>query len=178
MTTRAQWIKEATPFITKPKLIQDAPTWIIELAARYGRLANAKGLRTQTEFKMHALCSALDVMGVKQISDVWQYMVVHEHEEAREAKRALPKEPVPNVAKSNRPKACDVVFQLLSEKPVRTDTAIIAAVNAATFHDGFNAKQLAYYKSKFRRGLMKGQGGKPVAIEEQTVGKQLVHGGD
>lgn len=163
--TRNQWIEEYKKRFNLKEGLNEAPTWIIELAVRYGRLDSTAGLRTETEHKMYDACLRLDVAKVKRMSEIWKFMVVQEAEDARQARRKIPEVPAEAVARNKRPTAAATVLVLLREKPVRSDAAIIEAVHTATFHDGFNVSQLAWYKAKFKRGELKGQNGKPETIQ-------------
>lgn len=168
--TRAQWIKEYHEIHKGhdvPTLVTH-PTWLVELAVRYGRLKATGGLRTQTEFKMYDLTSRLDELGVKALTDIWTLMLCNEIADAKEHKRKAPEAPKQAVAK--RPTAVAKVLELLRESPVRPDAQVIEAVNAHTFHDGFNRAQLNWYKARFRQGLLKGQNG-PESIQEPKTGK-------
>lgn len=171
--TRTQWVKEYLQLYgdtADDKKVRGAPTWMLELAVRYGQLSKIGGLRTETEFKMHNLTAILDTEGVKRRSDVWKYMVVRDAEEAR-VKHRKPEvtEPVDVTKMDKRPTASSIVLGLLREKPVRGDAQIIAAVNAGTFHDGFNKVQLAWYKNQFRKGRLKGQIEGEVITESAAV---------
>lgn len=178
MSTRNEFIKEYLALCKErsAKDLAKAPTWIIELAVAYCKMRADGNLRTETEWSMHGLCTRLDVEGVKKRTDIWKYMVVRDAEGARARHKRPEVEPPKDAAHVKRPTAAAIVLDLLREKPVRSDAKIIQAVNAATLHDGFNAKQLAWYKSQFRRGLLKGQNGEHGVINESGGPKSRVSG--
>ena len=72
------------------------------------------------------------------------------------------------VEKKVTPKAVDEIYRIFTMEAVPDDEAIVAKVNKYTGKTGFNMTQLAWYKSKFRNGHMKGQGGKKAEIRQKV----------
>lgn len=74
---------------------------------------------------------------------------------AKAAPRQEKKESGPRVT------AGSVLLEQLGLKQVKADAELVKMVRAATGSVKFDGKQLAWYKSQFRAGKLKGQNGKP-----------------
>lgn len=71
--------------------------------------------------------------------------------------------------KPKRVMASKVVTGILLLKRVPDDETIIATVQQKTGNRNFDKNQLAFYKSKFRKGELKGQDGKKGIIAQATA---------
>lgn len=78
------------------------------------------------------------------------------------------------VKRKPRKTIASTVLAILSRAHVGTDASIVAEVKAAHAGTKFNEKHLAWYKSKFRVGGLKGQSGKRHAINQKVARKPKV----
>jgi hypothetical protein len=72
--------------------------------------------------------------------------------------------------KEKRTSAADVLIPQFGLKLVKSDDLLIAMVREATGSKKFDAKQLAWYKSQYRAGKLKGMNGKPGHLISQAGG--------
>lgn len=73
-------------------------------------------------------------------------------------------------AKERRTSAADVLVKQFALERVKSDEDLISMVREATGSKKFDAKQLAWYKSQYRGGKLKGQDGKPGHLINQAGG--------
>jgi hypothetical protein len=69
--------------------------------------------------------------------------------------------------KEKRVSAADVLIPQFGLQKVKDDEALIKLVKEATGSKKFDDKQLAWYKSQYRAGKLKGQNGKPGHLIQQ-----------
>ena len=152
----------------------DAPMWIAKLACLYGASILAKGrvgdVTTAKEWKMYRMCRELDVVAVRLETDIDKYMECNLTN--LKGGSAMSKTTGSKTAKAKRVTAASVLIPILSRAAVPTNDEIIETVRAATGSDLFDAKQLAWYMWKFRRGNLKGMDGKLHAISQKAAHKK------
>lgn len=74
-------------------------------------------------------------------------------------------------ARKFRKTIASTVLSILSRMHVGTDASIISEVKVAHAGTKFNEKHLAWYKSKFRVGALKGMTGKRHSISQKVARK-------
>lgn len=72
--------------------------------------------------------------------------------------------------KERRTSAADVLVDQFALKMVKDDETLIKLVKEATGSKKFDEKQLAWYKSQYRGGKLKGMNGKAGHLIEQAGG--------
>lgn len=150
------------------------PEWMLRLALLYGATLigyNRCGKRmTDTEMRRYQIYRSLDVEAAVKESDIHKYMPCNLTSKGGSSMAKLRKQD--KNGKDKRVTAGSVLIPLLSRATAPDDGELITEVRKATGSIKFDEKQLAWYKTQFRQGELKGQDGKKREIVQKEVAKK------
>jgi len=148
------------------------PEWMLRLALLYGATLigyNRCGKRmTDTEMRRYQIYRGLDVETAVKESDIHKYMSCNLKSKGGST---MAKKNGGKAGKEKRVTTGSVLIPLLSRATAPDDGELITEVRKATGSIKFDEKQLAWYKTQFRQGELKGQDGKKREIVQKEVKK-------
>ena len=123
---------------------------------------------SEVMIRRYQMAKVLDAAGLKKDSDFLTPMYDMNEKENTMAKKTEGKE-----KKEARVTASSILIKMLGMAKVQDDESIIKQVKSETGSSLFDAKQLAWYKWKYRQGKFKGMDGKQHVINQGSPKKEV-----
>lgn len=145
--------------------------WLMRLGVKYHKIIGEMRMEgkkpSEVMARRYQMAKALDTAGLKKDSDFLTPMYDMNEKENTMGKKTGSKE-----KKEARVTASSILIKMLGMAKVQDDESIIKEVRSETGSSLFDAKQLAWYKWKYRQGKLKGMDGKQHVINQGSPKKE------